>query len=161
MPPSGGSGSVSGGGSGACPEFNQSAYIQRYANDGTLQFEGVVRAGDVRTGYESDDGTIKRGDFLKGYSFTQQQDVFRAVTFYQHVPCGGWMFVNGYKVTACESVYINGQWTPAWKAPGAVHNSDPGLKVQLQVEADWDDEHNYYLVGQTTDLLIHNFIPAS
>lgn len=159
MPASGsGGGSVSGGGSGSCPEYYQPVFVRRYDDTGNLVLDGQMYAGDVQLGFDPDENhAFPRGDFLKGYSFTQQQDVYRAVTFTQIVPCGGWMIVNGYKVTACETVYVNGAWTPAWKAVGAAHDSVPGMKVQIQVKADADDEHNYY-VGT---LLIHNYIPAS
>jgi hypothetical protein len=110
------------------------------------------KAGDVRHGYESDDGRIKYGDFLKGYSFTQQKDVYRAVQKVMCVPCRGWSIVKSHRVTCCEHVYVNSQWMPAWKAPGSTHDTFIGRKVLIQVEADWDDEHNYYI----GDLLIHN-----
>jgi hypothetical protein len=71
-----------------------------------------------------------------------------------HVPCCGWVIIDGHRVTTCETVYFNGQWIPAWKVPSATHDKFAGWKILIQVEADWDDEHNYY-VG---DLLIHNSI---
>jgi hypothetical protein len=155
--PSGGSGSDTGGGSGTCPEFDAPVYVRRYSDEGLLVFEGEIKAGEVRGGYESDDSQIKRGDFLKGYSFAQGQDVFRAVQHASLVPCAGWMRIDGVRFTACETVWdgpLNGggQWTPAWKVPGAVQDNTVGLKVLIQVEADWDDEHNYYAGTR----LIHN-----
>lgn len=153
MPASGGSGSDTGGGSGTCPESSEPVFVRRYSwETGELVFEGQIKAGEVAHG--SEDGTIKRGDFLKGHSFKQDKDVYRAVQQISLVPCGGWMIVEGHRVTACEHVYQNGAWMPAWKAPGATHDSASGYKVHIEVEADWDDEHNYY-VG---DLLIHNFV---
>jgi hypothetical protein len=146
-----------GGGFGSCPECNELVDVQRYSDTGELTFAGQIKAGEVRHGYESDDGRIKRGDFLKGYSFKKGADVYRAVQKVMLVPCSGWSMVNGHRVTCCEHVYIDGQWMPAWKAPGATHDSFIGYKVLIQVEADWDDEHNYYIIGDN-DLLIHNSI---
>jgi hypothetical protein len=153
-PPPGGGFGGTGGGSGTCPEFNELVEVQRYSDAGQLIFSGQIKAGEVQHGYESDDGKIKRGDLLKGYSFRKNADVYRAVQKVMHVPCCGWSMVNNHRVTACEHVYVNGQWMSAWKAPGATHDSFIGRKVLIQVEADWDDEHNYY-VG---DLLIHNSV---
>lgn len=154
MPTVGGSGSDTGGGSGTCSEFDGPAFIQRYSNEGELLFEGEIKAGEVCLGYESDDGLTKRGDLLKGYSFAQQKDVYRAVQHRMHVPCAGWIKLDGIRFTACEGIYDPEKqtWTPAWKVPGAEQDSSVGIKVMLQVEADWDDEHNYY-IGKR---LIHN-----
>lgn len=143
-----------GGGSGVCPEANEMVDVQRYSDAGELIFEGQIKAGEVSTGYESDDGTIKCGDLIKGHCFKKDTDVYRAVQKVLHVPCCGWVIIDGHRVTTCETVYFNGQWIPAWKVPGATHDKFVGWKVLIQVEADWDDEHNYY-VG---DLLIHNSI---
>lgn len=143
-----------GGGSGVCPEANEMVDVQRYSDAGELIFEGQIKAGEVSTGYESDDGTIKCGDLIKGHCFKKDADVYRAVQKVLHVPCCGWVIIDGHRVTTCETVYFNGQWIPAWKVPGATHDKFVGWKVLIQVEADWDDEHNYY-VG---DLLIHNSI---
>ena len=151
-PPSGGTGS--GGGSGSCPEFAAPVYVQRYSDTGALLFEGEIKAGEVRLGFESDDGTVKRGDFLKGYGFGKQQDIYRAVQQYQHVPCGGWVLIDGIRFTACEAVSEAGRWMPAYKVPGAVQDNSVGIKVLIQVEADWDEEHNYYAGTR----LIHNTV---
>jgi hypothetical protein len=156
-PASGSSGSDTGGGSGTCPEFDAPVFVRRYSDAGELFFEGEIRAGEVQRGWESDETgpegeTQKRGDFLKGRSFRQGGDVFRAVQQVLLVPCAGWMRIDGIRFTACEAVYDNGAWTPAWKVPGAEQDSSVGVKVLIQVEADWDDEHNYY-VGTR---LIHN-----
>jgi hypothetical protein len=143
-----------GGGGGQCPEANELVDVQRYSDTGELIFEGQIKAVEVLTGYESDDGTIKRGDFVKGHCFKKGADVYRAVQKILHVPCCGWVIIDGHRVTTCETVYFNGQWIPAWKVPSATHDKFAGWKILIQVEADWDDEHNYY-VG---DLLIHNSI---
>lgn len=153
-PAAGGSGTDTGGGSGTCPEFNELVWVQRYSDEGELLFDGQIKAGRVSNGYESDDGTRKRGDFLKGYSFKNQKEIYRAVQQFSHVPCAGWVMIDGHRVTPCETVYHEGEWKQAWKAKGATHDAFIGYKVLIQVEADWDDEHNYY-VG---DLLIHNGI---
>lgn len=151
-PTSGGTGGGTGGGSGTCPESNELVWLRRYSNDGELLFDGQIKVGLVKSGYESDDGTKKTGDFLKGFSFTRNQDVYRAVQQVQHAYCAGWMIVDGHRVTACESIYHQKEWKPAWRSQGAIQDNAIGTKVLIQVEADWDDEHNYYI----GDLLIHN-----
>jgi PA14 domain len=159
-PASGSSGSDTGGGSGTCPEFDAPVFVRRYSQDGDLLFDGAIKAGEVQPGYESEDGTIKRGDFLKGRSFAQQADVYRAVQQTVHVPCAGWMRIDGVRFTACETIREGDEWLPAWKVPGAIQDSTVGIKVLIQVEADWDDEHNYYVVVAIGDApgvrLIHN-----
>jgi hypothetical protein len=155
-PASGGTGSDTGGGSGTCPEFDAPVFVRRYSQGGDLIFDGIIKAGEVQPGYESDDGAIKRGDFLKGYSFKKQTDVYRAVMRGALVPCAGWMRIDGTRFTACETIwdgpFDGGQWLPAWKVSGAIQDSTVGMKVLIEVEADWDDEHNYYAGGR----LIHN-----
>jgi hypothetical protein len=160
-PASGGTGSDTGGGSGTCPEFDAPVFVRRYSQECELLFEGVIKAGEVQPGYESDDGTIKRGDFLKGYSFNKRADVYRAVHQVAHVSCAGWVKLDGVRLTSCEAVYDwdGGAWAPAYKVPGAVYDGYVGVKVLLQVEADWDDEHNYYVGRDTGPVrLIHNFV---
>jgi hypothetical protein len=159
-PASGSSGSDTGGGSGTCPEFDAPVFVRRYSQDGELTFEGEIIAGEVQPGYESDDGTIKRGDFLKGYSFAKREDVYRAVHQTMHVPCAGWMRLDGVRFTACETVWDgpldSGQWLPAWQVSGAIQDSTVGVKVLIQVEADCDDEHNYCVITENGVRLIHN-----
>ena len=66
----------------------------------------------------------------------------------------------GYRFTACETVWHGpldgGQWLPAWKVPGAIQDSTPGVKVLIEVEADWDDEHNYIVRTSKAMRVIHN-----
>jgi|GEM_PF-3565479 hypothetical protein len=150
MPSAGGGFSGTGGGSGTCPEIYEPVYIRRYSQTGELTFEGWIKAGEIQHGHF--DGAANRGDFLKGYSFTQKRDVFRPVQRRMIVPCHGWSIVNGRRVTCCEMVYVSGQWVPAWKAPGAVFDTKSSYKIMIEVRADEDDEHNYYC----GDLLIHN-----
>jgi hypothetical protein len=151
-PGAGSSGSDTGGGDGTCPEFTEPVTIRRYSNDGELIFEGVVPAMEVETGWEADDGSLRRGCHIKGYSFAKKRDVFRAVHRTRQVHCAGWMVVDGHRLTPCEAVWSDGQWKPAWKVAGAVHDTLVSIKMDIEVEADWDDEHNFY-VGAT---LIHN-----
>lgn len=151
-PAAGGSGSDVGGGDSSCPEYDAPVEIQRYSEQSELIFQGEVKAGVVLAGFESDDGTIRRGDFIKGYSFAQQRDVFRAVQRKRLLPCAGWMVIDGWRYTACEQVWDEGAWKPAYKVSGALLSNQVGVKVDIEVEADWDDEHNYY-AGKR---LIHN-----
>lgn len=159
-PASGGSGSDTGGGSGTCPEFDAPVFVRRYSQDSELIFEGEIKAGEVQAGYESEDGAIKRGDFLRGYSFKQRQDVYRAALHVSLVPNAGWMRIDGIRFTACETVWDGpldgGQWLPAWKVSGAIQDSTVGEKVLIEVEADWDDEHNYFVRTSNAVRLIHN-----
>jgi hypothetical protein len=153
-PTAGGSSSDTGGGSGTCPEWEEPVYIRRYSSDGILTFEGEIEAGDVKVGFESDDGLILRGDLIKGWSFAKQAYVWRAVQKVIIVPCSAWSSVRGRLLTPCEAVWWEDRWMAAWKTPGAGHVKKISFKVLIEVEADWDDEHNY-LVG---DLIIHNMI---
>jgi hypothetical protein len=151
-PSAGSSGSDTGGGSGTCPEWMEPATVRRYSDDGELLFEKEITAGEVLVGYESDDGLMHRGDLIKGWSFAKNDYVWRAVTKKIIVPCSGWSLVKGRLLTPCEAVWWNGEWIAAWKTPGARQVRKISYKVLIEVEADWDDEHNY-LVG---DLIIHN-----
>jgi hypothetical protein len=154
-PAAGSSGSDTGGGDGTCPEFNEPVTIRRYSDDGDLLFQGVVPAKEVTTGYESDDGLIKRGCFILGWSFSKLKYVWRAVHRTRQVHCAGWVMVKGYRLTPCEAVWWEDGWFPAWKTPGAVHDDLISIKMDIEVEADWDDEHNYCL-GENHDMIIHN-----
>lgn len=132
-------GSGTGGGGGTCPEENE--FVEE-------QTKGIIKAIEVEI-----------GDMIKGYSFAAGADVFRRVIgkFYQ--TCPAWRIVDGYKVTPCEQIYHEAEWKPAFKATGATPDTTVGYRVEITVEADEDNEHNYWLVGRTTNLLIHNGIP--
>ena len=139
LPASGGGPSGSGGDGGStCPEAAELVEVQG---------KGQIRAGDVQA-----------GDWIKGYSFTQQQEVYRFVLSVVSRPCASWRMVNAYRVSPCESVYFNNQWMAAFRVPGATIDTMIGDKILITVQADEDNEHNYYLVGGQEPLLIHNFI---
>jgi hypothetical protein len=69
--------------------------------------------------------------------------------------CAAWRIVSGHKVSPCEPVYLNNQWLSASRVPGAPLDTTIGLKIDIVVEADDFDQHNYYLMSGT-QLLIHN-----
>jgi hypothetical protein len=159
-PSAGNSGTDTGGGDGTCPEKNELVWVRVYDDEGYLNFEGVVEAFRVGVGFESDDGKIRRGWFIKGWSFSKLEYVYRAVCRIRHVPCAGWSKVNGRMLTPCEAVWWDAEqkWLPAWKTPGAEHINLVSEKVDIEVEADWDDEHNYVIVDEhgIVILIIHN-----
>ena len=68
--------------------------------------------------------------------------------------------IDKHRVSVCEPVYANGQWLPAFKVEGAVHDEFVGRKIMLTVESDDYNESNYYLLEDksagNSDLLIHN-----
>jgi hypothetical protein len=130
------SGSTGGsGGDGSCPEADELVEIQD---------KGLVRAADVQF-----------GDYIRGYSFEKQEDVFRRVIGTGMKSCAAWRIVSGHKVSPCEPVYLNNQWLSASRVPGAPLDTTIGLKIDIVVEADDFDQHNYYLMSGT-QLLIHN-----
>lgn len=163
MPTSGGSFTGTGGGSGTCGESNEPVYVQIYDDaTGKLTFEGIIKSRDVGHGHERKDG-FRRGYFVKGWSFKDNREVYRAVQKRMLVPSHGWSIVSGHRVTPCDHVYFDGKFMPAWKTPQAQHNSFSGYKVFIQVQTDANDEHNYYLAAHSgldasdsKDLLIHN-----
>jgi|SRR5579864_747204 len=101
---------------------------------------------------------VRDSDYIKGYSFEQQQDVYRIVPHIRHSPSTMWFRTNGYLVSPCEPVYLNGKWTDAWKVPGAKKvRGLPANRIDIWVGANTYEEHNYYLDNGTDEpLLIHN-----
>jgi hypothetical protein len=133
-PPTGGGGS--GGDGPICPEVAELIEVSR----------GIIKAGDILV-----------GDMIKGYSFQTSQDVFREVISTTKKGNSSWRVVRGKKVSPVEPVYVDGQWMPAYLAPGATLDTASSQKVQITVRSDDYNESNYYLVDGTP-LLIHNFI---
>jgi len=132
--PSSGNSSGSGG-DGSCPDFNELVEVQE---------KGTIRAADVEF-----------GDYIKGYSFETHEDVFRRVIGKAMKSCSAWRIVQGHKVSPCEPVFLNHQWIGASRVPGAPLDTSIGIKMDLVVEADDFNQHNYWLVSGTP-LLIHN-----
>ncbi len=107
---------------------------------------------------------VRDGDFIRGYSFTQKQDIYRRVSHIRHSPTTMWFRVQGYLVSPCEAVFVNGEWVEAYKAEGAEKvRGIPANRIEITVETDDYQERNYYLDdGTTAPLLIHNFtLPRS
>jgi hypothetical protein len=134
-----GSGGGTGGGADTCPEAGQ-----------LVDIEGK---GHVTV------GTVQVGDKIRGKCFATGEDVYRRVEQIHDNSCASWRIVEGYRVTPCEPVHYNDQWVAAYRASTVVDRM-VGRRVYLSVEADEYDEHNYYLVGGETDLLIHNSPPV-
>lgn len=132
----GSGGSGSGGDGGTCPEENEKVEIQN---------KGQVRAEDVQV-----------GDYIKGHSFNQERDVFRKVVGKAYKTCAAWRIVDGYTVTPCEPIFYDGKWIPAFRANGSTFHDAVSYRMEITVEADVFEEHNYYLVGREKPLLIHN-----
>lgn len=129
-------GSGTGGGGGSCPEENELVDIEGL---------GQVRAEEV-----------KAGQFIKGYSFALKQDIYRKIIQASYQSCSAWRMVDGYRVTPCEPIYKNDRWMPAFRALGSIFDDLVGYRIDIVVEADEFDEHNYWLVGRKENLLIHN-----
>jgi hypothetical protein len=179
-PSSGGTGGGTGGdGGGTCPHEDEPVEVLRVldAQTGHIKEKGhrahlvtVLRNGvettlRVRDVLPSDGQilTIRVGDIepktdlLKGYSFKHQRDVYRRIKNKMIQGCAAWRIVDGHKVTPCEPIWKNGQWIPAFKAPGATIDYTVGVRVDIVVDTGTDEEHNYYLTGESP-LLIHNLI---
>jgi hypothetical protein len=135
-----GTGGGTGGGGSTCPESAELVMTK----------DGAKKAGDVRV-----------GDELLGYSFSSKAEVYRKITHIHTVTSAAWRIVNCHKVSPSEAVYVNDEWMPANRASKEQDHS-VGTKVLLTVEADADQEHNYYLCDATgkPDLLIHNTRPV-
>lgn len=132
--PSSGTGSGTGGGADTCPEASEMVDVRD---------KGPVAVSEVVA-----------GDWVKGFSFQSQQPVYRKVIQAGSRHCSAWYKINGHLVSPCEPVYLN-SWMPAYRVPGATHDSTNSYKVALTLEADQYEEQNYYLISGTP-LLIHN-----
>ena len=133
----GGTGGGMTGGGNACPEADELVDVQG---------KGSVAA-----------GSVVAGDFIRGKCIASGEDVYRKVIHTEHVPCVAWRMVKGHRVSPCEAVFIDGQWSPAYRAPGATFDTYTGTKVHISVDTGDYDEANYYLVSGDP-LLIHNVI---
>lgn len=133
--PASGTGSGSGGDGGSCPDESELVDVQG---------KGLIPAGEVVA-----------GDCLKGFSFHSNENVYRRVIMVLRKGCAAWRIVHGHKVSPCEPVYLNGQWIAAFRVPTSTLDTSTGIKLDITVEADDNDEHNYWLAGPTP-LLIHN-----
>lgn len=140
-PASGTGGVITGGDGGSCPDENELVDVQG---------KGFIPAGEV-----------KAGDYIKGFSFKTNTDIYRRVEVAIAHSCPAWRIVQGHKVSPCEPVYLNGGWIAAFRVPGSTLDMSVGMKVDISVITKEDNEQNFYLVGGTP-LLIHNFtLPRS
>ncbi len=132
--------SGTGGGSGGstCPEASELIDVQG---------KGPTRADAVRM-----------GDLIRGYDFTAKQDVYRRVVLLQTADRATWRVVEGHRVSPVEPVYVGGKWMPAYEASPIIA-TDVSIAIHITVDAAGDEDHNYYLVGDTP-LLIHNVQPV-
>jgi hypothetical protein len=99
---------------------------------------------------------VKSGDRIKGKSLKTGEDVYRAVLQITTEASVAWRMINGHRVSPCESVYVNDQWLPAFRVPGATFDTFNGTKVLISVASDEYDEQNFYVVAGEP-LLIHNY----
>lgn len=134
------SGTGGGGGGAICPEAAELVEVQD---------KGTIPVGEVQV-----------GDFIKGYSFKNEADVYRKVVSVATAPCGSWRMVLGHRISPCEAVWYDQAWTPAYKVPGSVHDAMNGVKIKLHVDSDDFEECNYWLVGGGYRLLTHNVLPS-
>lgn len=130
-PPGGGTG----GGGDTCPEANEIV---------TVRDKGDIKAVDVVA-----------GDWILGFSFKTNENVFRKVLFTSQTEISAWRIVNGHKISPTEPVWGGSQWLPAYRVPGNTFDGTPGLRINITVETDDYDESNYWLTAGTP-LLIHN-----
>jgi hypothetical protein len=128
------SGTAGGSGGDNCPEASETVDVQG---------KGSTRV-----------DAVKIGDLIRGYDFAAKADVYRKVIMTNSGHCASWRVVDGHKVTPVEPVYFNAAWQSAYQA-SAVIDATVSRSVKIQVEAEDDQSHNYYLVSGT-ELLIHN-----
>lgn len=134
---SGGTGGGTGGGGDTCPE--------------------AAELVDVRGRGHAPAGEVKAGDWIRGRNFRSGSDVYRRVVQVQPESCVAWRVIRGYRISPCEQIYVDGKWTMPYQVNSVV-DTFLGRKIKITVEADADNEHNYYLVGGEQELLIHNFL---
>jgi hypothetical protein len=139
------SGTGGGGGidPGACPHQDMLAWVKR----GDAE-PARMKASDVR-----------HGDFIKGWDFEAQQDVYREVESFRHQPSTLWYKVGGYLFSPCELVYADGAWVPAYKAAGAEKvRGLPANRAEIKLDANLPmEQRNYWLDdGVNRPLLVHN-----
>lgn len=108
---------------------------------------------------------VVASDFIKGWDFEKQEDVYRVVQSTCHQPSTMWSKVSGYLFSPCELVYVNDAWTPAYKAPGAEKvRGLPANRVGIKLDGHLPlEQRNYWLDdGVNPPLLVHNpIIPRS
>lgn len=129
-------GGGTGGGGDTCPESAELVDVLG---------RGQIAASDVAI-----------GDMILGNSFVTGENTYRTVIAKTTAPCFAWRIVNGHRVSPCEAVWNSDTWLPAFRVPGSIFDEFSGSKIQLTVEADGNDESNYWLVSGTPQL-IHNF----
>src|SRR6185437_10864582 len=112
-------------GDGSCPDSQELVAVRRLNPKGEVIFDGELKAEDVVF-----------GDHIKGYCFETKQDVYRRVIGTGMKSCAAWRRVKGHKVSPCEPVYLNNQWSHSHRIPGTSFDSTVGIKMDLFVEAD-------------------------
>lgn len=143
------SGTGTGGGSdpGGCPHQDMTPWIKR---------------GDAEP-IRMKASEVIAGDFIKGCDFETNQDVYRPVHSTRHQPSTMWSRVGGYLFSPCELVYVNGEWTQAYKVGDLVRGL-PANRVEIKLDPHLPmEQRNYWLDdGVNPPLLVHNpIIPRS
>lgn len=131
---SGTGGGSSGGGPGVCPDGRELV--------DTLE-RGIVPV-----------STVIEGERILGYCFTAGEAIYRKVAAVRAAEAWSWYLVNGYRMSPIDPIWIAGEWRMPYQV--GTFDGGPGERVQLTVEADEYEQHNYYLVGRDKGLLIHN-----
>jgi hypothetical protein len=125
-----------GGGSVTCPEADELVDVFG---------KGQIIAGDVIA-----------GDLILGKSFSTGKDLYRRVIQSHKALSASWYVVDGHRCSPTEPIFWAEAWVLAFRVPGAVFDKYRGYKAMISVESDEYDEQNYYLVGPSDKLLIHN-----
>jgi hypothetical protein len=156
---SGSSGGSGGGGNDICPEGNELVSVQvtttAYAASSTSLTPPVATS--VTTTQSITASAVVAGMLIKGWSFVSKSYVYRPVTQVASVNQHAWRNVSGHLVSPCEPIWNGTNWQPAYRA-SATQVKQLGRKMLISVQADAQDEANYYLLADTgkTELLIHN-----
>ena len=140
----GGGSPITGGGNGGtvCPEASEPVLTRE---------RGVVAV-----------GTVKPGEHLCGWSFTEGCNVWRRIRAVHNRAAESWHVVDGHRVSPQhpvireEAVGALSLWRMPWSL-GAFDRFD-GHRVKVELEEDAYDEQNYWLSGRKGQkaLLMHN-----
>lgn len=127
-------GGSSGGGVGVCPDGRE--------------FVLTKERGQVRV------ATLCEGEHVMGYCFKEKKHVYRRIVRVRRIDAWSWYLVDGYRMSPLDPVWRAGEWVAPWKV--GEFDDAIGERVQVTVDADTYDQHNYFLVDRGEWLLIHN-----
>lgn len=144
---SGGTGTGGGTDPGGCPHQDMLAWVKRGDAEPVR-----VKASEVVA-----------LDFVKGWDFEKQEDVYRPVLSTRHQASTMWSKVGGYLFSPCETVYVNNEWTQAYKVGDLVRGL-PANRAEIKLDPHLPlEQRNYWLDdGVNPPLLVHNpILPRS